>query len=291
IHGDDVPCIVGAGLAPALLAPTPPLLPLYEGKMIHQFATYRSMPSLAQPRYWVCEQEGRNALLGRTCDSGQKLDYQYYRLAYRSIGRKTDQRALIATILPCNVFAGNSLFISRRLNTRDGSASSSTGDAINLAPTPHPNSEALLIEDCELLYLVAILNSFVADYFIGQKISANLNMFYIYQLPVPRLTTKDVVFRMIVERAARLICTTPEYRELWETVMPGSAWSTAIVAIDACERTALRAELDGLIAHLYGLTEEEFCHVLEMFPLIEQSVKLMALDGYLFAENDPSGGR
>ncbi|HLH60856.1 MAG TPA: hypothetical protein VKV20_04155 [Ktedonobacteraceae bacterium] len=235
--------------------PVPGCLPLYEGKMIHQFAAYHSLTTLARPRYWVLEQEGRRGLLGRRSDGGQKLDYQYYRLAYRAIGRKTDRRTLIATILPGNVFAGNSLFVSRRLDPGNGS---------------------MLIDDCELLYLVAILNSFVADYFIGQKISANLNMFYIYQLPVPRLTRKDALFRMIVERAARLTCITPEYGALWETVMPGSSWSPVPVAIEARERAALRAELDGLIAHLYGLKGEEFCHVLEMFPLVDEALKAAA---------------
>jgi hypothetical protein len=215
--------------------------------------------SLARPRYWVDEQQGRTSLLGRKSDRGQALDYQYYRLAYRSIGRKSDQRALIATILPCNVFAANSLFISRRSDPQHGHE---------------------LIEDCELLYVTAILNSFIADYFIGQKISANLNMFYIYQLPVPRLTKKDEIFRMIVERAARLVCTTPEYQKLWSVVMPGTTWSPDVAAIEPAERVRLRAELDGLIAHLYNLTEEEFCHILEAFPLVERSVKAVALDAY-----------
>jgi len=240
-------------------APGPNCLPVYEGKMIHQLAIYRSMTPLARPRYWVREQQGRNALLGRKYDSGQALDYQYYRLVYRSIGRTTDRRTLIATMLSNCVFAGNSLFISRRLDPQRGHA---------------------LIEDCELLYLAAILNSFIADYFIRQKISANLNMFYIYQLPVPRLSKKDAVFRMIVERTARLICTTPEYRDLWETAIPGFAWSLDAAAIDPAERAALRAELDSLIADLYNLTAAEFRHILETFPLVEQSVKAMALDAY-----------
>jgi len=37
------------------------------------------------------------------------------------------------------------------------------------------------------------------------------------------------------------------------------------------ERARLRAELDGLIAHLYGLSEEEFTHVLAGFPLVQES--------------------
>ena len=33
------------------------------------------------------------------------------------------------------------------------------------------------------------------------------------------------------------------------------------------ERARLRAELDGMIAHLYSLTESEFAHILAAFPL------------------------
>ena len=50
-------------------------LPLYEGKMIHQFTHL-----FAEPKYWVDEKEARQALLGRKgIDEGQKLDYQNYR--------------------------------------------------------------------------------------------------------------------------------------------------------------------------------------------------------------------
>ncbi|MGL4501660.1 MAG: Eco57I restriction-modification methylase domain-containing protein, partial [Planktothrix sp.] len=83
------------------------LLPLYEGKMIHQFTHL-----YAEPRYWVDEEEGREALLGKKgTDNGQELDYECYRFAYRAIARSTDSRTLIGTVLPSKVFCGNSLNI------------------------------------------------------------------------------------------------------------------------------------------------------------------------------------
>ena len=240
-------------------------LPLYEGKMIHQFSNEWS-----EPRYWIDEKEGRRAILARQADTGQKLEYQYYRLGYRAIGRTTDQRALIATMFPSQTFAGNSLIISRRFSQANGSE---------------------IINDSQLLFVTSIMNSFIADYFIGQKISANLNMFYIYQLPVPRLTEQDTSFRMIVDHAARLICTTPAYKALWETVMPVTTpWSPNVGATDKAEREKLRAELDGIIAHIYRLTQEEFQHILDTFPLIEQTVKDAALAAYhefMLEEDDP----
>jgi hypothetical protein len=46
------------------------------------------------------------------------------------------------------------------------------------------------------------------------------------------------------------------------------------------ERAALRAELDGIVAHLYGLSEAEFSYVLSTFPLVPDPVKVAAQNAY-----------
>ena len=51
-------------------------------------------------------------------------------------------------------------------------------------------------------------------------------------------------------------------------------------ATDPVERGRLRAELDGLIAHLYGLTEEEFAYILTTFPLVPDPVKIAAQNAF-----------
>ncbi|MFM7790783.1 MAG: hypothetical protein ACKO90_22575, partial [Microcystis panniformis] len=80
-------------------------LPLYEGKMIHQF-THR----YALPKYWLDEKEARQALLKRgEVDKGQILDYQTYRLGFRDVARNTDIRTMIATILPPNLFCPHTM--------------------------------------------------------------------------------------------------------------------------------------------------------------------------------------
>ena len=56
--------------------------------------------------------------------------------------------------------------------------------------------------------------------------------------------------------------------------------ATRTGATDPTERAKLRAELDGLIAHLYGLTEEEFAHILTTFPLVPDPVKVAAQNAY-----------
>ena len=73
------------------------------------------------------------------------------------------------------------------------------------------------------------------------------------------------------------MCATPEFDGLAKAVgFKGYQDSTT----DPAERAKLRAELDGLIAHLYGLSEEEFVHILSAFPLVADAVKVDAHNAY-----------
>ena len=88
-------------------------------------------------------------------------------------------------------------------------------------------------------------------------------------------------FSLIVDRAGRLICTTAEFDGLAKEV---GLKSHRQGVTDAVERAKLRAELDGLIAHLDGLTESEFAHILTTFPLVPDPAKLAAQNAYRDAE-------
>ncbi|MFN7567306.1 MAG: Eco57I restriction-modification methylase domain-containing protein [Microcystis sp.] len=220
-------------------------LPLYEGKMIHQFTH-----QYALPKYWLDEKEARQALLKRgEVDKGQILDYQTYRLGFRSIARNTDIRTLIVGTIPKNVFCGNSILVSSDIS----------------------------ISNTELIFLEAILNSLIIDFCARQKVSANINMFYIYQLPIPRLKEGDKYFQEIVENAAKLICTTEEFEQLAKEVGIGSHKNGVT---EEAERMAIRAKLDAIVAHLYELTPTEFQHILSTFPLVPESVKTATLKAY-----------
>ena len=122
-----------------------------------------------------------------------------------------------------------------------------------------------------MLFLSAICNAFIVDWLLRQKVTSTLNMFYIYQLPIPRFQSGDRFFAEIVDRAAKLICTTPDFDDLAAEVGLSSHTNGAT---DPIERAKLRAELDGIIAHLYGLTESEFAHILTTFPIVPESTKL-----------------
>ncbi len=219
------------------------LLPLYEGKMIWQFDS-----KYAEPKYWIIETEAQSKL-GKA-QQGSVFHYKDYRLAFREIASNTNERSLIASILPRSVFANHKLMIERR--------------DLPLSPS-------------EQLLGTAIFNSFSFDFMVRQRVTTSISMYVFYQLPAPRITASDKRFAPIVGRAAFLICTTPEFDELAKAV---GLESHKQGVTDHTARARLRAELDGLVAHLYGLTETEFAHVLTAFPLVPEPVKIAALNAY-----------
>ncbi|UAJ74603.1 ATP-binding protein (plasmid) [Synechocystis sp. PCC 7339] len=238
-------------------------LSLYEGKMIHQFTDRFDLSAL---KYWIDEKEGRQSILGqRGHDNSQKMDYQDYRLGFRKIASSTNERTLVSTIIPANNFCSENFQVALNFN-ENGSRR---------------------IKYSEMFFLCAVWNSFVVDFMLRQRVSANINFFYVYQLTIPRLQKGDAWFDEIVERAAKLICTTPEFDELAAEVglnkkvplTKGDSGGCYGVT-DEAERAKLRAELDGIIAHLYGLTEIEFKHILSTFPIVADDVKQNALNAY-----------
>ena len=226
-----------------LAGSVPDTLPLYEGKMIQQFTHIFSTQ-----RYSINKQS--NARFLQQLEKQQPAGYRGYRLGVRDVAASKDERTVIATILPPNVLISNT---------------------INFTSSP--------LDADALLFLTAIFNSFVADFILRFHASLHIAIHAIYQLPVPRLTRQDEGFISIVEGAARLVCTTQEFKELWEAAI-AEPWSPEIAATMQVERNRLRAELDGLIAHLYNVTEEEFTYILRTFPLVADPIKIAAQNAY-----------
>ncbi len=203
-------------------------LPLYEGKMIHQFNAF-----FAEPRYWIDESAGMSKLQSSSAD----MWFRGYRFAFREVSNATNERTCIATILPANTFAGHTLWVG---------------------VTP---------DEYKLLYFVAIINSLCVDWLARFKVNTHVTLSILSQLPMPRLTQGNLYFDAIVSRAAQLTCTRQEFAALWQSVMD-SPWSPSCGAADPAERQRLRDEIDALVAHLYGLSHADFEHILGAFPLV-----------------------
>jgi hypothetical protein len=217
-------------------------LPLYEGKMIWQFDAH-----YAEPRYWIDEKEGRKAILGRTEDKKQKLGYQDFRLGFRDIASSTNERGMIASLLPQNTFAGNTVIIQ--------------------------NGE---IESDYKWILLSVFNSYIFDWLIRLKITSHLNMFYVYQMPMPKVPDSRTL-RVLIINSAKLMCNSPEFDTLAKQVGLKN-WNEGVKNKNA--RIQLRAELDAVVAQLYGLSEEEFTHVLSTFPIVDDGVKNKSLEEF-----------
>ena len=222
------------------------LVPLYEGKLIHQFdhrfASYelntksgkleptdvtleqkQQSSYLISPQYWVDAANVQEKL-------NQKQWTKEWVLAWRDIARATDERTVIVSALPA-VNAFN-----------------------NKAPLLLPNvSESLAA--C----LLATLNSLVVDYLQRLKqAGVNLNLFYLKQLPIlPPEAFKEQDVAFICDRVAKLTRTADDINEVWLTDYPAYTFQGPE------ERLQLRCELDAYIARMYGLTREELHYILD----------------------------
>ena len=225
------------------------LLPLIDGRNVHQFTHTFS----TEHRFWATEKNYRQ-YLGVSPMASELLDYRAYRLGFRKIARNTDERTMIATVIPPSFVTES--FQTLKVVDENG---------------------CLLVPYLDQLYLSAVFNSFVFDALIRLKVTANMNFYFVYGTQVPDIAVSDARFTTISSRAARLICTTPEFEDLAKSVgLKGHQGG----ATDPSERAKLRAELDGLVAHLYRLSEEEFTHILGTFPLVAEPVKVAALNAW-----------
>ena len=230
-------------------------LPLYQGRMIHQFdhransvrfnqesthnpylseevteAQHADPNFLPQTQYWVPAHNVEEKL----------PQSRRYALGFRDIARPTDVRTVISSILP---WAG------------------------------YGNKVPLLVEgdSMAVTYLVANLNSVCLDFVARQKIhGTSMNWFIVEQLPVIAPTDYDRTFGettardLVRDHVLRLTYTAHDMAPFAKDLGydgPPFVWNKE-------ERRHLRARLDALYFHLYGLTKEDAEYVLDTFPIV-----------------------
>ena len=232
-------------------------LPLYQGRMIHQFdhransirlnpesshnpyvsqevtsEQHKDPKFLPQPQYWVPATEVR-------AEFPQSPGYV---LAFRDIARTTDARTVIACVVP-DVGLGNKV-------------------PLLIADGVHTSA-------C----LTANLNSLCLDYVARQKIqSTSLNWYIVEQFPViaPRgyerifgdKSARDIVLDHVVRLTYTAHDMAPFAKDLGHDGPP-FIW-------DEEERRHLRARLDALYFHLYGISRENADYILSSFPIVQR---------------------
>ncbi len=107
------------------------------------------------------------------------------------------------------------------------------------------------IDPAVQLFLCGILNSFVANYLVRTRVGTHVSVSIIEQLPVPRPEHDSTAFHGVVDLCRKLIRS------------PSNAEALA--------------RLQGSVARLYELTQPEFQHVLDTFPLVSDAERAAAL--------------
>jgi len=272
--------------------------PLVEGKWIHQFDYGFAKPAnFFDDRAYECLAGSKDYVrdMREPGGEGLVLNCSEYRIVCRRQAASTNERTLIATVVQPGDLCGDNLEVSR----------------------PFDVDRRKVVEPAELLSALGLLNGFVLDYIIRNKITTNLNKFYYYQMPLPRepLKTGAVPFsEALCARVAQLVCTTKDFATLWEKVFdpqwqsptfwyPKSGltdygpeqerevrkrlaeessgltpkWTKKCGVHDrlpdrrdAGDRAQLRAEIDAYVAHLYGLSRDDFAYILDTFPVLKR---------------------
>ncbi|MEV5526808.1 Eco57I restriction-modification methylase domain-containing protein [Streptomyces prunicolor] len=224
-------------------------LPLYEAKMIHYFdhrwATYDEggatrdvtfaekldASTVPLPRYWVTQREVELKLTSKNW----KRDWL---LGWRDVTNSTNERTVIVSAFPRKA-VGNTLAVS-----------------------------TISVHNVQLAAgLQACLTSFVVDFVARLKIGGvHLNFFIAKQLPVLPPESLAQHLKFLVPRVLEASYTANDMvgyaRDLGDTGSP-FRW-------DDDRRAVIRAELDALFFHLYGISREDADYILDTFPIVRR---------------------
>ncbi|MEU9939110.1 Eco57I restriction-modification methylase domain-containing protein [Streptomyces lavendulae] len=246
-------------------SPTGTGIPLREGKNIHQY-----VHDFSEPTYHLIDPDGDNALIGRAVkraklpkkrtspwprhrgenpllqDGARKerveIPADQYRLCFRETARATDERTLIAAIIPPNTAISHKLHFFYR-SKFDHAA----------------NGYRTVLSAAAMTYVAALLNSLVIDFVVRRKVSSSVSKTLMSTLPIADIPLDRGVGEEIVKLSARLTCRSPEFEELAEVL------GVACGPLTKDEERSLRAELDARVVHLYGLSASQLELVLGDF--------------------------
>lgn len=171
------------------------------------------------------------------------LDCTAPRLVYRNIGLPTDERTMIAAVIPDGIVCHNKVQTIQRFEPRPESR-----DELEEYPL-HKVYESIFTEK-ELFAALGLLNSLPFGYLMRSKIDSTISKYKVKECQMPRLTDGVDWFEYIWRRAARLNCYGPQFEDLCEEL-------DITPATTKTERDRLRAEIDAAAFSVYGLSDDE----------------------------------
>ena len=165
-------------------------------------------------------------------DNPDTLPCMGVRIVFRDIARATDPRTCIVSLIPPKTIVTNK---APYLLNNGGSS----------------RDEA---------YLLGILSSIPLDWYSRRYVELGMNLHIFNGLPIPLTDENDSRRKRVIEISGRLAAVDARY----------SGWAKEVgVKVGsiktAMEKESLIAELDALVAHLYGLSKSQLEHVFKSF--------------------------
>ncbi|WAE75498.1 N-6 DNA methylase [Streptomonospora nanhaiensis] len=213
--------------------------PVYEAKMMHHFDhRWLTYGSEGIDRTSAFDEPVPRYWVPAGLVDG-RLDGRWHRgwmLGWRDICRSTDERTVIFSALPRSAFA----------------------NTLPMANVNHPG-----LAGC----LIANLSSFVLDYLARQKVAGtHLTMNYLRQMPVVGPLVIDGHKGFIDSRSLELVYTSHAMADFARDIGDEEGpflW-------DEERRAIMRAELDALFFHLYGINRDDVDYIMETFPIVKR---------------------
>jgi len=164
-------------------------------------------------------------------EDAETLPCLHPRIAFRDVARADDTRTARAALVPPNVVITNSA-------------------PYLLWPRGDERDQA---------FLLGALCSIPLDWYARLFVDKHLNYFVFNPLPVPRPARDDPRWQRVVALAGRLAAQDRRFRK-W-----ASKVGVECGPLDDGAKDEMIAELDAVVAHLYGLTDEHVRHIFETF--------------------------
>lgn len=220
--------------------------PLFEGKLFHQydhrFASYDGFDDIKDVSVHLHQKSDFSPQPRYWVSKAETLKalrgQSGWSLGLRRFARNNDLRTSISAAVPLSGYGDNALIAND------------------------------FAEPKMKIMVLANLNSIPFDYVVRQKLGGtNVNQFVLKQLPVlPPETYSNALLDKITPRVLELTYTAHDMdafaRDL-DYDGPPFVW-------DEERRTQLRAELDGIYAHLYSISRDDFSYILDTFPIVER---------------------
>lgn len=153
------------------------------------------------------------------------------RIAFRDVTNRTNQRTVIAALVSPRTFIANQApYIL-----------CSSGD------------------NKDQTFLLGILCSIPLDWYARRFVETHVNLHILNSFPIPRPQRDNPLWKRVVKLSGRLACPDQRYCEWAQSV------GVDYGPLSDTQKDNMIAELDAVVAHLYGLSRRQLIHIFETF--------------------------